>query len=176
MPTRRQLFRWSMTSAAALTAGALSIQWLQEEDWQRLEQSELQYSFLTQNDQLLLTIIAPAILGQGYLNEWRKHKTVSDLLIAIDKAIGFLSQATQKELRQLFDLLWNRLGKLLLAGLWTSWSQASVETVSNFIEHWRNSWLTPLNQGYLGLQQLFMAALFSQEEAWPLCQYPGPPF
>lgn len=176
MPTRRQFFRWSITSAAALTAGALSIQWLQEEDWQRLEQNELQFSFLTQNDQLLLTIIAPSILGSTYLNQWKKNKSASDLLIAIDKAIGFLSMATQKELRQLFDLLWSRLGKLLLAGLWTSWSQASVGAVSNFLELWRNSWLTPLNQGYLGLQQLFMAALFSQEEAWPLCRYSGPPF
>ncbi len=176
MPTRRQFFRWSLTSAAALTAGTLSLQWLQEEDWQRLEQANLEFSFLTENDQLLLVIITPAILGSTYLEQWQKNKNITDLLKAIDKAIGFLSISTQKELRQLFDLLWSRLGKLLLAGLWTSWSQASTEALNSFLDHWRNSWLTPLNQGYLGLQQLFMAAFFAQEEAWPLCRYSGPPF
>jgi hypothetical protein len=177
MASRRQFIRWSMASVSALTVGAVSLQWLQQEDWALLESSSSQaWTFLTEEDRLLLTCIAPAMLGSTYLSHWQRHHSLSELLLAIDQAIVHLSLSTQQELRQLFDLLWNRLGKLLLAGIWASWSEASPRVVTAFLNHWRNSWLASLNQGYLGLQQLFMAALYADPQSWSLCHYPGPPF
>ncbi len=178
MASRRQFIKWSLSSAVALSAGVAGLQWLQEEDFSQLTQlSDDQFQFLTAEDRLVLITIIPAVLGENYLKQWQKNNiSLTRLLPLIDQSIRYLPQHTQKELRQLFSLLWNRLGKLLLVGIWSSWSNASLEQLNTFLFEWRNSWLTLLNQSYLGLQQLIVAAYFSQPDSWEQCGYPGPPF
>ncbi len=174
MPSRRQFMKWTVTTAAALSGGVVGYQLLQKEDMSSLNAD--QYSFLSQEDCVLLLAICPVILGEGNIIHWQQQKVpLITLLNNLDQAIGHFSLHSQQELRELLDLLWSRLGKLMLAGVWLSWTESSATSIDQFLSDWRNSWLEPLNQGYAVLQQLTMAAFFSEQKSWSLCGYPGPP-
>ncbi len=176
MTSRRNFFKWTLLSAAALTGGVASVQWLQEEDLSSVS-SDYPFRFLNSQDRLILLSLIPVILGDENINLWHsKSVSTEKLFINIDATIAHFSQRTRQELRELFDLLWSRLGKLLLAGVWASWSCASTASIAAFIEEWRNSWLVVLNQGYLGIQQLIMAAFYAEEVSWIQCGYDGVPF
>ena len=173
---RRALIKWSLLTTTAASVGVVGWQYWQQEDWQRLDRDEYVYSFLQADDRLVLMALAPACLGQERLQQWLdKGHTLAQLLRNFDESVSYLSPHTQRELRELFNLLANRLGKLLLAGVWSTWSQASIESLNEFLLSWRDSWLSLLNSGYIGLQQLMVAAFYSDKDSWESCGYKGPP-
>ncbi|MCO7224470.1 hypothetical protein [Pleionea sp. CnH1-48] len=167
--------KWTLTSASLLCGGVIVNQYWQSEDYEQLLEDEHSYGFLQQEDRIILLALAPVILGPSLLQNWQQKRVpLSRMTKNVDLAIGFLPARTQQELRELFDLLWNRLGKLLLAGVWASWSSASQNTLNDFLTGWRESWLPLLNSGYLGIQQLVMAAYYSEKPSWEMCGYDGP--
>lgn len=177
MATRRQILTWSLGSAALLSGGTVGFQWLQEEDFSRLSDQSLKLTFFTHEDALLLASIIPTIVGPSNMNSWRAQKlTLIDLISKMDIATLYMSQHTRDGLRELFDLLWSRFGKLLLAGIWTTWSNASISDVDDFLSDWRNSWVGELTDGYLGLQQLVFGTLLTEPGLWADFGYGGPPW
>ncbi|WP_144392986.1 hypothetical protein [Pleionea sediminis] len=174
MLTRRQLMIWSVSSLAAFSGGTAVYQLIQKEDFESIETDK--YQFLTDSDQILFLSIAPVVLGDTCLKLWtQQNVSFKTILTLIDNAIVNFSKRSQQEVRELLDILWNRAAKLLVARVWTSWTDADATTINNFLQVWRESWLVTLNQGYQALQQLIIAAYYSKTESWSLCDYPGPP-
>lgn len=99
------------------------------------------------------------------------HRTVE----GIAKAVSGLSAATQKEVGELFGLLTLLPGRLLIAGLGSTWAQASVGEVAGFLQSWRASRLDLLQSGYAALHDLTFGAWYARPENWEAIGYPGPP-
>ncbi len=93
----------------------------------------------------------------------------------IDGAISGLPQSTQDELRQLFGLLSFQLSKALVAGIWTRWNKASIDSLQFFLSGWQESYLALLRTGYLGLHQIIIGSYYGEPMSWQSIGYPGPP-
>ena len=93
----------------------------------------------------------------------------------VDKAIAGLSLATQKEIEELFDLLAFAPTRLLAAGLWSPWPEATPEAIGKFLQGWRFSRFNLLKSGYAALHDLVFGAWYARPDTWAAIGYPGPP-
>ena len=178
MATRRQILK-AITKTAAATSlvavSGVSIWQLSLQDTQQtVEQDDYDYEFFTLDDRLVLFAITPVILGSA-LKPDERESSIIFLIQQLDKAISFTSRISQEELRQLFDILANQLGRAFLAGVWQSWNRAKPKEIQQFLKEWRDSFLTILRSGYLGLHQMVMGTFYSLPESWQTIGYPGPP-
>ena len=130
------------------------------------------FEFLGADDRAIVAAIAPVMLA-GALPE--DKAALAEVVRGVDIAISGLPPATQGELRELFDLLGLAPTRALLAGLWSSWEEASPEDIAGFLEGWRTSWFALLRSGYVGLHELVMAAWYGNPKSWPHMGYGGPP-
>jgi hypothetical protein len=89
--------------------------------------------------------------------------------------VAGLPPGSRKELEQLFALLSFAPTRCLLAGVWSSWPDASRDSVAAFLASWRDSRFTLLRSGYGALHQLILAAWYGNTRSWPAIGYPGPP-
>lgn len=81
------------------------------------------------------------------------------------KAIAGLPLASQRELRELFDLLQQPLARRAL-GLSPGWHQATAEEVAAMLQRWRFSRLLLLRSAYQGLHSLLYAAWYGDDHSW----------
>jgi len=132
---------------------------------------QLETEFLTGDDQLLLAVLIPVMVGDLSTEPDMKHT-----LLNIDNAAILLPQRTQTELRQLFDLLGSAVGRLLLAGLWLNWQRSDAKKVSQFLHDWRESQLELLQRAYIGLRQIIIGSVYSEVSQWSAIGYPGAPY
>ena len=96
-------------------------------------------------------------------------------LAGVERAIGGLAPATQKEIGELFDLLAFPLTRMLAAGIWSPWPEATPEAIGNFLESWRHSRFDLLKSGYAALHDLIFGAWYARPDTWAAIGYPGPP-
>ena len=171
---RRQFIKWSSLSVGAMVGSAAIIQAFQDEQLERFVDGETQY--LSAEHKVILLALAPVLLGEIRWRLWEENATVGEYLNGFDSVLGNLSNSTRKEILSLLDVLYSRLGKLLLARIWSSWQSANNRTIEQFLHDWRASFLTSLNQAYLGLLQLSMSVFYAMPFSWQTCGYPGPPF
>ncbi len=174
MATRRQILKGAAATSLVAVTGVSIWQLSLSESQQLIEDDAYDYQFLTLDDRYVLFAIIPAMLGQA-LEKLEEKDFAMRLMQQIDQAIDFVTQSSQDELRQLFDLLANQLSRAYLAGVWSSWSRANVAAVSEFLNDWRTSFMNLLRSGYLGLHQIVMGAFYAQPQSWKAIDYPGPP-
>ncbi|MRX27637.1 hypothetical protein [Kangiella sp. HZ709] len=174
MATRRQILKGAAVTSLVTVTGVSIWQMSLSESQELIEGDSYDYQFLTLNDRYVLFAIIPAMLGQA-LKKLEEKDFALHLMQQIDKAIDFVTQSSQDELRQLFDLLGNQLGRAYFAGVWSSWSSANVIAVTEFLNDWRTSFMSLLRSGYMGLHQIVMGAFYAQPQSWKAIGYPGPP-
>ena len=102
-------------------------------------------------------------------------RQVNRTLSGVETAIGGLSLAAQKEIGELFDLLAFPFTRMLAAGLWSPWEDATPTSLNAFLDSWRHSRFDLLNSGYAALHDLILGTWYAQPESWAAIGYPGPP-
>ncbi|MBL8421299.1 MAG: hypothetical protein JNK92_11760 [Dechloromonas sp.] len=116
-------------------------------------------------------LLAGALPGNGELFREQFSRTVA----GVDQAIAGLPLASQKEIAQLFELLSFAPTRILAAGLWSPWPEASPQAIGSFLESWRNSRFDLFKSGYAALHDLIFAAWYARPDTWAAIGYPGPP-
>ncbi len=173
MASRRQLLK-GVALTSFIAASGVSIWQLSLKDSHTLVEADLyEYQHLSLDDRLVLFAIIPGVLGEA-LEKVNDSSFTIKVIQQLDLALGFISDSSYEELRQLFDLLGNQLGRAYLAGVWESWNQADARAIVKFLEDWKTSYLTLLRSGYLGLHQLIMGTFYAQPESWKAINYQGP--
>ncbi|MBP5997372.1 MAG: hypothetical protein KA535_05425 [Azonexus sp.] len=104
-----------------------------------------------------------------------RPELIARTLTGVERAIAGLSPATQKEIGQLFDLLAFPLTRMLAAGIWSPWPEATPAAIGNFLESWRHSRFDLLQSGYAALHDLIFGAWYARPDTWAAIGYPGPP-
>lgn len=171
MLTRRQLLLGSLIGGAALAGLTLA---LAPRDEPTPAAAPLQ--FLTADDVLVLTALLPVLLDGALATEPSlRARQIAALLQRLDQAVLHLYPRSRAELRELFQLLENKAGRVVLAGVWSNWAQASAADKHGFLLHWRDSFLDLLQTAYAGLHNLVMASFYGDPNNWTLVGYAGPP-
>ena len=165
---RRFFLKSIVGTSITLLGGVTAFQWYQQNslDFDK----NIATTFLTQDDQLLISILIPVMLG-----DLSATPDIDTSIVNIDQAIIRLPFRTQAELRELFDLLGSSIGRMMLAGVWLNWQKAAPEQISAFLTDWRESNLSLLQQAYNGLHQLMISSVYAEPEHWQAIGYPGPP-
>lgn len=171
--TRRRILKGSLWGSLAIASGVSLWQLSLTESVEALENDDYPYRFLTLDERLLLWAIIPAYLYPAVQSDDDESKFV--VLRNIDGAVSGLPQSTQDELRQLFGLLSFQLSKALVAGIWTRWNKASIDSLQFFLSSWQESYLALLRTGYLGLHQIIIGSYYGEPMSWQSIGYPGPP-
>lgn len=175
---RRSFLRLGVVGSSVLaSAGVLgSLQGCSSHTVENDSQSALSLGFLREKDAIILSAIAPAVLKGNFPTEPAKRQQVLDqLLIDIDQFIQNTSPFAQKQIHELFDLLYLAPFRMLVAGIWPQWQEASEEDVLAFLEGWQDSRFNTLRQGYVLLTQLPTLMYYDQPNNWTDDIYPGPP-
>lgn len=128
---------------------------------------------LDANARALVAAISPVMLA-GALPA---HNTalLQEVVAGVEQAIAGLPPAVRHEVSQLFALLSFAPTRALVAGVWSSWPQASPASIGAFLDRWRDSRLMLLRSAYGALHQLVFAAWYGNSNAWPAIGYAGPP-
>jgi hypothetical protein len=125
---------------------------------------------------MVLSAVIPVMLeGALPADGEARHQLLAQTLAGVDRAIAGLSLATQKEIGELFDLLAFPPTRMLVAGIWSPWPQATPEAIGNFLENWRHSRFDLLKSGYAALHDLIFGAWYASPDTWAAIGYPGPP-
>ena len=103
-----------------------------------------------------------------------KETALTGLLGRIDVLISALPRHAQAELSQLLSILVSGAGRRALAGLVTSWPEASAIQVQAALQDMRLSRLAVRQQAYAALHDIAAGAYFSEPSTWPMLGYPGP--
>lgn len=134
------------------------------------------YHFLTADDLVLLRALVPVIVEPALPKDPQaRHAAVESTIARMDEGIYYFGPANQRQLRQLFDLLNLGITRVTLARVWSSWDNASPETVNAFLNRWRDSSMGLFNKAYIGLTKLTNVAFYGYRDNWHLSGYPGPP-
>jgi hypothetical protein len=171
MITRRQFIKAGIISGAALTAAGLFYsRSLKEAPGSAVPQG------LTIQERSIVGAIVPAILAGSLppAGEARSRAIVRTV-DGVGIAIAGLSAAAQKELGELFALLGFAPARVLLAGLWPRWEEATPAQIADFLQGWRFSRLALLRSAYAGLHDLVLGAWYGTPDTWERIGYPGPP-
>lgn len=170
---RRKILKGALWGSFAIASGVSLWQLSLTESVEVVEADQFPYRFLNKDERLLLWAIIPAYLYPAL----DKDDEASRFLVLrnIDGAISGLPQSTQDELRQLFSMLSFQLSKALVAGIWTRWNQADIDSLQSFLASWRESYVALLRVGYLGLHQIILGSFYGEPISWQNIGYPGPP-
>ena len=171
MITRRQFIKAGILGGAALTAaGIFYSRGLKEAPGTAVPRG------LTFGERTIIAALVPAILA-GALPEpgEARSRAIAQTVDGVGVAVAGLSATAQKELAELFALLGFAPARVLLAGLWPGWEQASTAEIAAFLQGWRESRLALLRSAYAGLHDLVLGAWYGNPDAWAAIDYPGPP-
>ena len=125
---------------------------------------------------VVLTALIPVFLdGALRRGSAMRPELIAHTVAGVDKAIAGLSLAAQKEVGELFDLLSFTPTRMIVAGVWSPWPEASAEAIGRFLESWRNSRFDLLKSGYAALHDLIFSAWYARPDTWTAIDYPGPP-
>jgi len=176
---RRQFLKLGALGSTLLAGAGLvgSIQGCNSNQVQSSTPSQpLQFEFLREKDAIILGALSPVVLKGNFPEQAQEQQVVLDqLLLDIDQFLVNSSEFAHGQVHQLFDLLYFSLSRITLAGLWSSWEEASEEELQNFLNGWRDSRFNLLRQGYVLLTQLPTLAFYYQPNNWTDDIYPGPP-
>jgi hypothetical protein len=169
MLTRRQFLKVGVASGLVL-AGA---------GWFALRRGRAPaagFLWLDERAAKIVAALVPAVLeGSLPMTEPARREAIRDVIAAFDRAIAGLAPVVQEEIDQLFSLLGLAAGRFIVAGVRSSWAEATGEEVAAFLKRWRTSRFGLLRAGYQALTQLIVAAWYGNPESWERIGYTGPP-
>lgn len=119
----------------------------------------------------LFEALAPVIVGPSCNTAALRARTAQ----GVREAVSLLSPAAQAEVAELIALLNIAPARMLLAGVWQPWPQASADDIAAFLQRWRLSRFGLLQSGYHALHDLVLGAWYAHEASWVAMGYPGPP-
>jgi hypothetical protein len=166
MPTRRQVLKYGVAGALVLAAAGLA----RGQPAYRAARGDEPLVALDPEEREVLAAIAPAILAGTAAGQ-----RLDGVVGSVDRAIAGLPPHLQTEVHQLLALLAAWPGRRWIAGVASPWAEASRAEVAAFLERWRLSRWTLLQQGYHALHELVLAAWYARPDSWPAIGYPGPP-
>lgn len=175
--TRRQWIKTGVAGGALLATAA----WTTKGTFwgngsRRAKTGAYEYTFLTHADRQVMQAIIPVILLDVFSEtEGHPKDLLEETIQRFDLAVSGLYPAVQGEIRQLFSLLTLGPGRMIVAGVWSSWEKASPEAIASFLTRWKTSRFSLLQTGYDALQQLSVAAWYGNPKAWAAIDYAGPP-
>ena len=137
------------------------------------ESPEIGGSALDPSARTIIAALVPVLL-EGALPD-ADSEARAEIVAGVDRAVAGLPPGSRKELEQLFALLSFAPTRCLVAGVWSSWPQASRASVAGFLASWRDSRFALLRSGYGALHQLILAAWYGNPRSWPAIGYGGPP-
>jgi hypothetical protein len=123
----------------------------------------------------IISAIVPVLLEGALPGADGSIEARAEVVAGVDRAVAGLPPGAREELTQLFALLSFAPTRCLVAGVWSSWPQASPESVATFLASWRDSRFALLRSAYAALHQLILAAWYGNARAWPAIGYDGPP-
>jgi len=132
------------------------------------------FGFLTDDDIVMLQALVPAIIAPALLQKDRLPAVTAETIRGIDTGILRFSNATRKEIRQLFDLLTFGPSRLAVARIW-SWDDASQADAAAFLERWRTSNIGLFNKGYIAITKITNVAFYGDPANFAVSGYAGPP-
>ena len=130
--------------------------------------------FLRQQDVIFLTALAPVILQKNYPGSLGS-KAEPQFLKALDTLMLTLSEYSQNQLRQLFDLMSLGPARVISGGPLVGWEEASPDDVEAFLLGWRDSLFSLKRMGYVSLSKLVTTSWYAMQENNSQSGYPGPP-
>ena len=130
---------------------------------------------LAPSARVVLAAIIPVMLDGALPSTDEQAAARAQTLTAAQDAIAGLPPAARAELTDLFSLLDFAPTRCLIAGVWTTWPEASNESVAGFLARWRDSRFELMRSAYSALHQIVLAAWYAQPRAWPATGYAGPP-
>jgi hypothetical protein len=134
------------------------------------------YKILSASDRSTIAAIGAVMLAGALPGEpAAQASALVEVVRGVDIAAAGLNPAPQQELQQLFGLLSFPPTRALVAGVWSSWDDASAADVASFLERWRFSSIALLQTGYQGLHTIVMASWYGNAASWKRIGYPGPP-
>jgi hypothetical protein len=174
--SRRDFFKISLLGSAVLLVGSGLSNVLLAKSVNVSVTDRL--SFLQPIDAEFLLALAPSILSSNFSGNNTaavNNKANQRLLKSIDQQIMSLGEHSQKQLRQLFDLLTSSTLRYLAGAPISDWSTASTKQIEDFLMGWKNSVFALKRTGYGSLVKLLTMNWYTQAENYHQAGYPGPP-
>jgi hypothetical protein len=166
--TRRRLLTGGIAAVGALAVAGLIYE--SSPDHAQAD-PRFRYTILDDEDRAIVAVIAPVLL-EGALPG---GDAVLQVVRGTDVAIAGLPLAVRAEVRQLLGILRFAPTRMLVAGIWHPWHQASAPEIARFLQSWRRSPIAQLRSAYDALHQLVLASWYGNDASWPAIGYPGPP-
>ena len=134
------------------------------------------YRVLSGGDRMTIAAIAAVMLTGSLPSDAAAHDVAMVQVVrGVDVAVAGLPPSVQEEIGRLFGLLRFSITRVMAAGVWRSWENASAGDVAGFLARWRTSGIALFRSGYQALHQLIMASWYGNGAAWSRIGYPGPP-
>jgi hypothetical protein len=131
--------------------------------------------FLDAPSAAVLTAIIPVVLADALPADASARAVASnDVLEAFDRAVAGMTPTIQSEIAELLGLLTFVPTRVLVAGVWSAWEQATAADIQGFLDGWRSSRFSLLRAGYQALTQLILAAWYGNPLAWGRLEYVPP--
>ena len=171
--SRRRFLIQSIAAAGVAATGRLF--WLESEEFvPALFTQDDDWQFLSANDRLILAMVTPVIL-LGVSDKPISGQVLLNYLKDFDNSLTLLTVSQQKEFKELLQLLESMIGRVVVAGIWSAWNDASAETINKMLNNWRSSFLDLIKVAYAGLKELSFATWYGNPNSWTDIGYPGPP-
>jgi hypothetical protein len=133
------------------------------------------YAWLEDQDVLIVRRVAPVLLSGALPDGKAREQALDEIVYGFDLAVSYFPPSVRGEIRQLFDLLRNSITRFLLAGMLSSWENATPAQVEHLLKRWEHSRLRLLRSAYAALHDLVAGAWYGNPRSWPRIGYPGPP-
>lgn len=170
---RRTLLKVGLAGSALLFLG----RWLPvARAANQVADQKLALTHLSSADVAALVRIIPVMLrGALPQDQEQRSAAVGAIVRSVDIAIGYQPPMVRGEIRDLFGLLTKAVLRALIAGIWSSWDNASDRDIRKFLTSWRNSRFSMLRSAYIGLNNLIVGSWYGNPKSWPRIGYDGPP-
>lgn len=137
---------------------------------------KLAFANLTSADAAALIRIIPVMLSGALPQDpGRRSAAIGEIVRGVDVTVGYQPPLVRGEIRDLFGLLTRAVLRALIAGIWSSWNNASDQDIHEFLTSWRNSRFDMLRSAYIGLNNLIVGSWYANPKSWPRIGYDGPP-
>lgn len=134
------------------------------------------YRFLRAHDLRVLRAVVPVMLaGALPSDDPDPDAAMIDIFTACDLYLTHLGAADRRQVRRLFDLLNVSVARVVLAGVWDDWGDASADAINGFLHAWQHSNVTLFYSGYRVIRDLVMSGWYGNAASWPAIGYAGPP-
>ena len=134
------------------------------------------FLWITARDAEAIAAIAAVILaGNLPADTTSRQAAINEIVAAFDRTVAGLPPAVQGEVDDLLSLLTFGLTRRFVAGIAKPWPQASETEIKAFLDSWRHSRFTTLQQGYQALVRALIACWYGNPRSWTAIGYPGPP-